>query len=120
MIEAPERPKTNSDTHASAPAGALLNDLAQLSAEYAEARWQRALLNVELRGRAIARIAWLSLLAIPPGMLAAYFAAHAMVQVLITWGMSPAGAYGTMALVMALICGGAVLVARKTAERWFA
>ncbi len=118
MIETPS--PTDSAKVYSEPTAALMNDIARLSIEYAETRWQRGLLNVELRVRAVARMAWLALLAIPPGMLAAYFASHAMVQVLIAWGMSPAGAYGVMALFNAVLCTTAVIVARKTAERWFA
>jgi len=116
MIET--SPPTDSARSYSQPTAALMNDIARLSIEYAETRWQRALLNVELRVGAIARLAWLSLLAIPPGMIAAYFGAHAVVQVLISWGMSPAGAYGVMALFAAVVCGSAVYVAQRTAEKW--
>jgi hypothetical protein len=73
---------------------------------------------VELRARAVVRIAWFSLLALPPGLLAAFFAGHAGAQLLIEWGLTPPAAYGLMALLLAALCVGAILVAKRTAERW--
>ena len=110
-----------STTHRSVqdPTAALMNDIARLSIDYAEARWQRMLLSAELKARAAVRIAWFSLLALPPGTLAVYLGSHALAQQIIVWGLRPPAAYGLVALLMAVLCIGAVLVAKRTTERWF-
>jgi hypothetical protein len=100
------------------PTAELMHDIARLSIDYAETRWQRALLSVEIRARAVVRIAWFALLALPPGLLAAFFAAHAVAQLLIEWGLRPFAAYGLTALVLGGLCVAAVFVAKRTAERW--
>lgn len=100
------------------PTVALMNDIARLSIDYAETRWQRALLSGELRARAMMRIAWLSLLALPPGLIAASLAAHAIVQLCVAWGMVPWAAYAVVALFMGSLCVGAILLAKRTAVRW--
>jgi hypothetical protein len=100
------------------PTVKLMHDIAQLSIDYAETRWRRALLLMEIRARAIVRIAWFALLALPSGLLAAFFAAHAVAQLLVEWGLSPFAAYGLTSFVLGGFCAAAVFVAKRTAEKW--
>lgn len=116
---APEATTSTPTSPLSDPTAALMNDIARLSIDYAEARWQRAWLSVELKARAAVRIAWFALLAVPPGMIAAYLAGHAVAQLLVGWGLSPAASYALVAAAMGLGCVAAFFVAKRTAERWF-